>query len=242
MALELKANSQYLAPRISTVVSGSGGVEPYVYSVVIGGVGGTIDSVTGKYTAPQGVFGIDTLRVTDAALDTFDLPMNVLSPLQLLAQIIQSELSLGTDRVWIFDQKIDEPIDQDMFVVLQILSLKNFANNRRPVVDGVVLAEDQSSSWKSSISIDIKSRSSEALDRKEEAVMALASQYSVQQQELNNFRIGRVPQNMVNLSEIDGAAIPYRFNITINVLYSVAKSKPVEYFDTFDDVEIVTDL
>jgi hypothetical protein len=42
-----------------------GGIQPYVYSVVGGGSGGTINSSTGLYTAPSGT-GADTVRVTDA--------------------------------------------------------------------------------------------------------------------------------------------------------------------------------
>lgn len=242
MALELKANSQNITQNISTVLSASGGVEPYVYSVVAGGIGGTIDSGTGKYTAPA-AFGVDTIRVTDDVAATFDLPMNVLFPLQLMAQILWQELGLAEDRVWIYNQKINEPEDQALYIVLQFISLKPFSNvNRFEEDGGGGLNQVQSSNWRGSISIDIKSRGLEALNRKEEVVMALNSQYAKQQQELNNFKIGIVPENMVNLGEIDGAAIPYRFNISVNILYSVTKTKAAEYYDTFSDASVITDL
>lgn len=241
MALELKANSQHLAPNVSTTLSGFAGVEPYVFSMVPGGIGGIVNAATGKYTAPQG-FGIDTVRVTDDVAATFDLEMNVLSPLELLAQIIQQEMGLPTDRVWIFNQKINEPEDQDIYIVLQVLSAKIFSNVRETKVNGAGLDEVQSSNWQSQIQIDIKSRGLDALRRKEEVVMALGSQYAQQQQELSSFRIGKVPPNMVNLSELDGSAIPYRFNITVNLLYGVTKSKAVEYFDNFPGINIDIDL
>jgi hypothetical protein len=45
----------------------------------------------------------------------------------------------------------------------------------------------------------------------------------------------------VNLSMIDGDAIPYRFNISVNMQYFVRKVKAVAYFDDFADVEVTTE-
>lgn len=239
MPLTLKANTQHITKNVPTVVSASGGVEPYSYSVVSGGVGGSIDPASGKYTAPSSL-GIDTIRVTDADSATAELQMNILSPLGLLAQIIQTELGLENGRVWFFNQKIDEPKDQNLYVVLRVMSVKPFSNNLKyrenSGIDGV-----QTANFRSTVSIDIKSRGTEALERKEEVVMALRSQYSLQQQELNALKISAVPGEIPNIGEIDGSAIPYRFNLTINLLYSVTKTRAVDYYDTFENVNVVTD-
>jgi hypothetical protein len=93
------------------------------------------------------------------------------------------------------------------------------------------------------LSIDIISRSTQALLRKEEVLMALNSNYSEYQQEANSFYIGRLPvgAQFVNLSQIDGAAIPYRFNISINMQYFSRRIKPVDYFDEFSEVAVTTE-
>jgi hypothetical protein len=92
------------------------------------------------------------------------------------------------------------------------------------------------------LSIDIISRSNEALLRKEEILLALNSQYAESQQELNSFFIGTLPAGgqFVNLSYVDGAAIPYRYNISINIQYFVTTLKASPYYTDFQDPEITT--
>jgi hypothetical protein len=237
--LNLQANSLFVTRNVAQTVSASGGTAPYVYSVVAGGAGGSINSSTGKYTAPA-VFGRDTIRVTDDNADTADIIMRIMPVEALLLQIIQSELGLANGRVWLWNQKVDEPKDEDLYIVGRVMSCRPFANRLDYDYSSGVDAM-QSVSMKSTLSIDIKSRGTEALYRKEEVVMALASQYAEQQQALNSFKIGKVPMDMPNIGEIDGSAIPYRFNITVNLLYSVSKTKAVGYFDDFQDVSVVTD-
>jgi hypothetical protein len=72
-------------------------------------------------------------------------------------------------------------------------------------------------------------------------LLALGSIYAEQQQELNSFKIGQIPSGFMNLSEIDGSAIPYRFNIVCTIQYFVQKTNPVGYFDTFQDPAITVD-
>lgn len=89
------------------------------------------------------------------------------------------------------------------------------------------------------LDIDIISRGPEARDRKEEIILALNSIYAQSQQEGNSFYIGKLPPSarFVNLSNIDGAAIPYRFRISVNLQYAFVKSKAIDYFDTFSTVQ-----
>ncbi len=72
-------------------------------------------------------------------------------------------------------------------------------------------------------------------------ILALNSVYAEQQQELNSFRIFPLSQSFVNLSELEGAAIPYRFTISINMQYAVVKTKSVPYYDTFSAATVATD-
>ncbi len=90
--------------------------------------------------------------------------------------------------------------------------------------------------------IDAISRGPAARDQRANILMALKSQYSEQQQEFNSFNIGSLPANgnFVNLSHIDGAAIPYRFQISINMQYFVKLIQSVDYYDIFNQPTVIT--
>ena len=150
------------------------------------------------------------------------------------------ELGLANDRVWIYNQKKNQPTDEKMFVVVSVLTCKPFANTSKFLPDGTTV---QSINMMATLSLNVKSRSTEALLRKEEVLMALASHYAQSQQEQNSFLIGKLPPGaqFVNLSEVDGAAIPYRFNISVNMQYFVKKVKAVPYLDQFDEPEVTTE-
>jgi hypothetical protein len=81
--------------------------------------------------------------------------------------------------------------------------------------------------------IDIISKGPAARDRKEEIILAFNSNYAQQQQDANSFYIGKISTGFLNLSDIDGAAIPYRYRISVNMQYAFQKASPVSRFDTF---------
>jgi hypothetical protein len=92
------------------------------------------------------------------------------------------------------------------------------------------------------LQLDIISRGPAARDQKELVILALNSTYSQTQQQANSFLIGTLPAGgqFKNLSNIDGAAIPYRFSIDVGMQYFVSKTTAVPYFNTFPTPEIYT--
>lgn len=245
MSLTLRANTQAIAPRVSTSFAAQGGTEPYVYSVLPGGAGGTINSSTGKYTAPVAVSddpkkAYDTVRVTDDDGATADLQILVGTPLQLVCDIIKNYMELDADQVYLWDQKVNIPKDSKLYIAVGIASCKPFGSSKSfASSDG--LEAVQSVNMLARLDINILSRGPAARDRKEEIVLAIGSVYAEQQQELNSFSIGKLPVGFVNLSQDDGAAIPYRFAISVNVQYAFTKSKEAPYFDDFSEVEVTTE-
>lgn len=213
----------------------SGGTGPYTFELLDGSIGEV--SSAGIYTAPD-AFGRAVVQVTDSENNSSRAVVMILDPLRLLCDIIQTELELADGKVFIWDQKIFEPTDEGMFVVIELITCKFFGNTNRLDDDGNAV---QSTNVRATLSIDIKSRGTEALMRKEEVILALNSVYSQQQQEGNCFRVATLPDSMVNLSQIDGAAIPYRFNFSVGIQYNVTKTKGVPYFDTFADPSILVD-
>lgn len=245
MSLELRKNVHIMGVGTKTPFTATGGVEPYVYSIVSGGAGGSINSATGLYTAPETMPDtapqIATVKVVDAASAVATAQVAIGTPLELVCDIIKTEMELTDNQVWIWDQKVKTPNDSRLYIAVGVISCKPFANGLRLDGSGAGLVGVQSTNFQATLTIDAFSRSLAALNRKEEILMALASQYAEQQQAANSFRIFPITTNFINVSEVDGAAIPYRFTLTVNMQYFVTKTKEQEFFDTFEEDEILTD-
>lgn len=237
MSLALLQNATAVGPNLTVPFSGIGGATPYSYSVVAGGAGGSVDPTTGLYTSPA-ITGIDTVQVTDALAATATAQIKTLNALELFCDVIQNELGLSDGRVALWDQKFPIPTDSDLFIEIAVISCKPFGNTRSEDGSGSGLSLVQSVNMLASLSIDIMSRGPSARDRKEEVILALKSIYSQQQQELNSFYIASISHGFVNLSQRDGAAIPYRFNISVNMQYFITKIKTAPYYSTFQNPTI----
>lgn len=225
-----------------------GGTEPYVYSVVPGGAGGSVDPDTGDYTSPDEMTAYpaallyDTLLVTDADLNTATATILVATPIFLFCEILQVQLGLPNDHVYLWDQKIFQPTDSQLYVAVSVPSCNPIGNVNRPASDDSGLLQAQYVSMYARVDIDVISRGPAARDRKEQIILALNSVYSQQQQEANGFYIGKksISNGFQNLSQIDGAAIPYRYKITYAMQYAVSLTSSVPYFDTFETEQIYT--
>lgn len=232
MSIALTAGTLALGIGRQTYFLGSGGTGPYVYSIVSGG--GAIGASSGLFTAPL-VTGVTVVRVTDSLLAVANLTLITGNALELFCEVIQHEMDLLNGQVYLWDQKINIPTDSKMYIAVAVLSAKPFANTNSLQADGSQLL---SANMQVTLSVDILSRGPEARDRKEEIILALDSYYARAQQDTNGFYIGKLSSSFVNLSEIDGAAIPYRFNISVNLQYTVIKARTQPYYDSFEDVEI----
>jgi hypothetical protein len=224
-----------------TGVSGTG---PYTYQVVAGGAGGTIDS-NGVYTAPPTLNGsnpnlnFDIVQVFDSLNAYATTQVRLGTPIELFCEILERELSLENGRVYLWDQKIMQPKDMGLYIAVSTVYCKPFSNTNS--FNGSTNSSEQSTNFQALLGVDIISRGNEARYRKEEVIMALNSTYAQQQQEKNGFYIGKISTGFVNLSQEDGAAIPYRFNISVAIQYSVSKNKVISYYDDFENVEVTTE-
>lgn len=239
-----------VGPNKTSSFLASGGTGPYVYSVTPGGAGGTIDASTGVYTSPAVVptdpkLQFDTIVATDSLSATGSAQIMVGDALLLFCEILQSELGLSSGRVYLFDQKVFQPTDAGLYIAVGVPSCKPFSNNTKPGLVGGNpdwSIATQETNFMATLDINAISRDNSALRRKEEILLALNSIYAQSQQEANSFFIGKLPPNarFQNLSLVDGAAIPYRYLISVNMQYATTKSKAVPYFDTFQSVQVNT--
>jgi len=250
-ALSLTQSKTALAINLMASFLAAGGTPPYTYSVRANGAGGTINSSTGIYTAPAvvnaGVYGApkqiyDVIQVLDNAGNIATAQILVGTPLLLFCEIIQNQLNLPNGRVYLWDQKIMQPSDSGLYIAVSVLSCKPFSNTNKFDGSSANSNSDQSVNMYAQLQLDVISRDTEARDRKEEVIMALNSNYAQTQQEANSFYIGKLPpgSQFVNLSSQDGAAIPYRFNISVAMQYFVTKTVAVQSFDTFQTPQVNT--
>lgn len=243
MTLAVRQSISAVAPKIPASFGGVGGVAPYLYSVVADGAGGSINPETGMYTAPSYFTSdpsrnYDTILVTDASGATATAMILVATPLLLVCDIIQKELGLANGRVWLWDQKIMQPKDFGLYIAISVPLCKPFGNVNR-FVDG---KEDQSVNMFATLDIDIISRGPEARDRKEEVILALKSSYAQSQQEANSFHLATISSSFLNLSQLDGSAIPYRYKISVNMQYAFVKpEKNVPYYEDFQEPLLLFD-
>jgi hypothetical protein len=233
-------NASILTQGKQTSFKAAGGTEPYTYAISDNKSGAYIDPVTGDYFAGITI-ATDTITVTDSSVVPIVVTttISVLTTRHLICDIIQNQLDLTADRVYLWDQKIMQPKDFGLYVAVGVLSRKPFSNSRKTRPDGVSVI--QSMNFQESISIDIISRGTDARDRKEEILMALNSVYSQQIQNQNSFFIAPITTQIRNLSHQDGAAIPYRYHIDVTIMYSISKIKTVPYYDDIPSFEFMVD-
>ena len=289
-ALQLLQNVSAIGIGNSTFFAASGGTPPYTFSISNSGAGGTINPYTGQYVAPYSLIStpqtsIDVVTVTDSVSATASAPITVGGVLELICDIIQNYLSIPSDHLYLWDQKINMPTDSNLYVAVSMMTCKPFGNNSTYVTVpsgpttnlfafrtyanhaapntspfNTYSSFNSSYNWNSYaqtangslaavqvvnmqgiVDIDIISRGPAARDQKELVVLALQSTYSEQQQEANSFMIGRLPWGgqFTNLSQIDGAAIPYRYRISFAVTYAIRNQVAAPYFTQFNKPQVV---
>lgn len=247
--ITISQNYTAVAVNIGASFLASGGAAPYIYTVQGGGAGGSINPNTGVYIAPAVAQSgpnraYDVIRATanDGEFGTTSILVG--SPLLLFCDVIEHEMQLADGRVYIFDQKINQPSDYDLYIAISVPICRPFGNTNKMISTDSGLMQFQYVNMQAMLDIDIISRGPAALERKEEVILALNSIYAEQQMEANSFYIAKLPPNskFINLSDVDGAAIPFRFKISTMMQYAVSKSQPVSYFDTFSPVELTTNV
>jgi len=153
----------------------------------------------------------------------------MLKPIQLIRQILIEELTIPDDRVIVYNQKWTIPPTDDLFVVVEFKHAKPFSS--RNFMDASN-REIQELNMQEFYTIGIFSRSTEALFRKHEVLMALGSIFSQQLQETNSFKISKI-NPIVDLSPLESTALIYRFDIDIVLFSWYEKTKVADYYNEF---------
>lgn len=161
-------------------------------------------------------------------------------PIKHICNILQTQLGLTADQIWIYNQKRDIPNDFGIYFVVNYLGQKIIGNTRREESTQEGLVEYQSVHNLASYSLHIFSRDSAVRNTVDQAIMALNSTYSQQVQETHAFQIARNSFEVTNTSEAEGVAELNRYTISFNVTYMSVTSKSIDYYDTFTK-EVITE-
>lgn len=224
MPLSLTVSSPYINLGSKIRFEAIGGSEPYSYEVSEGG--GSIDA-DGIYTASGSKIERIKIKVTDNIGSIKFSTVSVATYLHLIAHIIRTELSLDSDQVYIYNQKINIPTDDKLYVAVILENTKVISSSSK-FNDGV---EYRAVASFNTVKIDILSKTTEALIRKDEVISSLRGIFSQRVQNSNTFKIADIPSSAANISQVDGSAIPYRFNISINVTAVSKSEKSVDYYN-----------
>lgn len=161
---------------------------------------------------------------------------------QVIVDILKQEMCLADDAVWVRNQNVLIPNDTGLYIIVGMRESYPIANVTKMTtvqngndVDAYQVCEI---TQREIIQIDIVSRSNAALLRNWEVTAALQSFYSQQQQELNNFKIFRIPRSFVDSSESEGPAQLNKYSISIACFVWYRKTTQLtsplgDYYDDF---------
>lgn len=177
--------------------------------------------------------GVDVIETTGSTVgNTGTATIQVLSLIQTVCDIIQTQMG-SLAKVYVWDQKYNIPTDSGLYIAVGVASVKPFSN--LPAYNPATSDFVQTVNCQMTLSIDIMSRSLAAVNLKERVVSAFVSAYAQQVCAANSMYLAPLPTRFNNLSQIDGMAIPYRFQLLVNAQYVVTIQNPVDYYDTFQD-------
>lgn len=166
--------------------------------------------------------------------------LETITTLDLLRDIIQQEMSLEDDRIFIYAQPFILPKDKHLFVNIEFKYSRPYSNRNLTPVVGSNLTEEQNLNTQEFLTVQLFSRNFEALQRKEEAVMALKSVYAQQLQEKYAFKLSWNPQ-ILDLTSLEESAMLYRYDVPVVVLTAYQKTKSIDWFDSYRGAVRVND-
>lgn len=162
---------------------------------------------------------------------------------QIIVDILQREMDMPKDSVWIRDQNKKIPPEKGLYIVVgmvdgQPYSSQTYLRENTLTNGNVQTIEVNRVQIRENIQIDVVSRSDEAILRRWEVIAALRSIYSQNKQESNYFKIFRIPVSFLNTSDAEGGSSLNRYSITIPCFVWYKKEKVLSevgkaYYDDF---------
>ena len=156
------------------------------------------------------------------------------SSLDILKQIIDTEMNMPPDRVWAYNANVDLPTDKDLFIVLHYGARTPISNTVRYVETANGMEEHQSMNVCEDVIVSLISQSTEARDRAHEVQMAFNSTFSRNLQMKEHIHISIIG-DVYDASFLENTSRINRFDVKTNVFKSYNKSKSVDYYDKYQN-------
>jgi len=166
-------------------------------------------------------------------------PTDNVELMKALCALLESQLQLAPNHVFIYNQKYDIPVDDGLYAYVGFQRSVPFASSRKeenvPATDttDAYLQEVQTMNVREFYTINLYSRSASARQRNHEIIFALHSIQCEQLQERYAFKMGYLPMSMHDVSHVEGAAIINRYQLTFSLLRAYTRTRPIEYYSTF---------
>lgn len=154
------------------------------------------------------------------------------SSLDIIKQILDSEMEMPKNRVWAYNANQDLPKDGNLFIVLHFGQRKPVSNTLKYVSTSNGLNEVQSMNVAEDIIISLISKTTEARDRAHEPHLAMNSTFSRQLQEKYKMHIS-ILGDVWDASFLEATSRLNRFDCKIRVFRAYDKIKSVDYYDKY---------
>jgi hypothetical protein len=167
----------------------------------------------------------------------------IIEPIIILANIIQTQMSLNSNQVHIYNQnfniqkKLESLVNpKSIIIILEFQNSQPYANTNIITPNNTGMQEEINMLMQETYAINILSENSDARIRKEEIIMSLNSTYSQQQQEMNSFKLATISNSFSNTSLAEGGSMLNRFTININLIAWYNKiNQNIAYYNQFNN-------
>lgn len=162
--------------------------------------------------------------------------MNGTTAAQIIVDIMVNQLQLNTQQVWLREQNRTIPNDNQLYIAVGLVSAQTISNNAYFKKDDISSNEIDVVIQQEVIQIDVLSsaKSNLALMRNWEVIAALQSFYSQGQQDKYQFKIFRIPRNLIDTSSAEGGSMLQRYSITVICHVWYSKTQTIDYFNDFN--------
>lgn len=153
--------------------------------------------------------------------------------LDIIKQIICSEMQLPKNRVWAYNSNVNLPKDNKLFIILHYGARTPISNTVKYVETPDGVEEHQSMNVCDEIFISLLSQSTEARERAYEVQMAFNSTFSRNLQMKEHVHIS-ILGDVYDASFLEAASRINRFDVKTKVFTSYSKIKSVDYYDKYN--------
>lgn len=154
------------------------------------------------------------------------------SSLDIIKQILDTEMNMPKNRVWAYNANVDLPKDSKLFIVLSYGRRQPISNTIKYKSTNDGMEEVQSINVCEDVIISLLSRNTEARDRAHEVHMAMNSTFSRNLQAKEHIHIS-ILGDVWDASFLEATSRINRFDAKIRIFKSYEKIKSVDYYDKF---------